>query len=74
VPVNVLWTGAVSTEWEDPNNWGNHLVPDEKTNVMIESGLNRYPVINSEAVCRSILVKTGASMLLKSGTSLKVVH
>ncbi|MFT3908626.1 MAG: hypothetical protein QM737_04325 [Ferruginibacter sp.] len=74
VPVNVLWTGAVSTAWEDQNNWGNHLVPDDKTNVLIESGLARYPIISSNAICRSILVKTGASVLVRNGFSFKVMH
>ncbi|MFT3908627.1 MAG: hypothetical protein QM737_04330 [Ferruginibacter sp.] len=74
VPVNVLWTGAVSTAWEDQNNWGNHLVPDDKTNVLIESGLARYPIISSNAVCRSILVKTGSTVLVRTGFSFKVMH
>ncbi len=67
------WTGAVSTAWEDPLNWRSHLVPDINTNVIINTGAPRYPLINSDAVCRSITIKTGASVLVKTGFTLHVI-
>ncbi len=73
-PSTNLWTGAVSSAWEDPLNWGNHLVPDENTNVIINTGLPRYPIINSAAVCRTMQVKTGTTVLVKDGFTLKVTH
>lgn len=73
-PVTNLWTGAVSTAWEDPLNWSNNIVPDENTNVIINTGLPRYPVINSNAVCRTIDSKTGTTVLVKTGFTLKVMH
>ncbi|MEO8768895.1 MAG: hypothetical protein ABI402_02380 [Ferruginibacter sp.] len=73
-PTTNLWTGAVSTAWEDPFNWGNHIIPDENTNVLINDGLPRYPIINSNAVCRSMQTKTGTNILVKNGFTLRVMH
>ena len=73
-PTTNLWTGAVSTAWEDLLNWGNHLVPDENTNVIINTGLPRYPIINSNAVCKSLVARTGVNVLVKNGFTLKVTH
>lgn len=73
-PVPVTWTGAVSNAWEDPLNWSNAKLPDANTDVIINSGAPNFPVVNSNAVCRSINVETGASVLVKTGFSIKVIH
>ena len=75
-PVPVSWTGTVSTAWEDPLNWSNNAVPDENVNITIATGTihNYFPVINSNAICRSITVKTGATVTVKTGFALKVIH
>ena len=73
-PVPVTWTGSVSTSWEDPANWSNGKVPDENTDVTINTGLSRYPVVNSNANCRSLDAKPTTSVLIKTGYTLKVIH
>ncbi|MEP7165684.1 MAG: hypothetical protein ABI741_13375 [Ferruginibacter sp.] len=74
-PVPVLWTGIVSTAWEDPANWSNGKVPDENTDVSINTGVPNYPVVNNfNATCRSLNVKTGVSVLVKTGYTLTVIH
>jgi len=73
-PVPVIWTGTVSNAWEDPLNWSNSKLPDANTDVIINSGVPNFPVVNSNAVCRSINVRTGASVLVKTGFSIKVIH
>ena len=73
-PVPVTWTGAVSKAWEDPLNWSNAAVPDANTNVTINNGMPRYPEVNSNAVCRSLDVKTGASITVKTGFAIKILH
>ncbi|MEO6668119.1 MAG: hypothetical protein ABIN36_01500 [Ferruginibacter sp.] len=73
-PVPNLWTGAVSTAWENPLNWANHLVPDANMSVIINSGLARYPIISSNAVCFSLEAKPGVNVLVKSEFMLRVMH
>ena len=73
-PVPVLWTGAVSTAWEDPLNWSNGKVPDDNTDVTINTGLPRYPVVNSNANCRSLNAKPTTTVLVKTGYTLKVIY
>lgn len=73
-PLPVIWTGAVSTAWEDPLNWNSGAVPDGNSNVTINSGVPRYPVVNSNAICRSLKIQPGATFLVKTGFNLKVLH
>ncbi len=72
-PTTTLWTGAVSTAWEDPMNWSNGLVPDINTVVTIPSVVPRYPEVSSNAACYRISVMPSASVLVKTGFKLKVV-
>lgn len=43
-----LWTGAVSTDWFDTDNWDNLTLPTTLTDVIIPSGLANMPVINAQ--------------------------
>ncbi|MEP7165274.1 MAG: C25 family cysteine peptidase [Ferruginibacter sp.] len=67
-----LWAGSVSTAWEDPGNWECGILPDANTDVIIKSGVANYPVINSNAVCRSLSATTQTSILIKSGFKLLI--
>lgn len=73
-PLPVVWTGAVSTAWEDPLNWSSAAVPDGNSNVTINTGVPNYPVVNSNAVCRSLKIQPGATFLVKTGFKLQVLH
>ncbi|MEO6489591.1 MAG: M12 family metallo-peptidase [Ferruginibacter sp.] len=66
------WTGAVSTAWEDPANWGCGLIPDETTDVTVSSGLIRYPEINSGAVCRRLIQDPVSSVSVRDGFTLMI--
>ena len=67
-----MWTGAVSTEWSDWDNW-THGVPGECTNVLIPStdslittnGIH-YPILEAGKalyVCNGIYLKPGAEVI-----------
>ncbi|MET0636681.1 MAG: T9SS type A sorting domain-containing protein [Chitinophagaceae bacterium] len=62
--VNGSWTGTVSTEWSDPDNWSTGLVPTLTTPAMvvIPAGTPFEPVIDAAAYANSITVKTGANL------------
>ncbi|MEO7308954.1 MAG: FG-GAP-like repeat-containing protein [Chitinophagaceae bacterium] len=65
------WTGAASSAWEDPGNWTCGAVPDANSDVVITSGT---VVLNSNATCRTITVKPGATFTIGSGFTLTVTH
>ncbi len=59
-----VWTGAVSRAWENPANWSCGSVPDAFTDVKITGGMKYFPIISSNAVCRSLKEESGARLLL----------
>ncbi len=74
---SVKWTGSVSTDWNTAGNWTylkgaaktpTPLVPRATDDVLIPSGVSRYPVINGNASMRSITTQPGASLTIQSGT------
>lgn len=64
------WTGAYSTSWENPLNWGCGILPDANTDVTIEGNVPRHPQLNSNGFCRSLLLLPGATMLCGTGAGL----
>ena len=73
-PIQVTWTGAISTAWEDAGNWSNGVIPDSNTDVTINTGVPNYPIVNSIAICRKLNVKPGSTVTVKSGFEIKVIH
>lgn len=70
---NRRWTGAVSTDWEDPDNWKNACLPAAGDVVYI-SDMNNDPVIFSgtSAFAQSVTLYAGAALTIESGGSLTV--
>ncbi|MEO7310536.1 MAG: family 10 glycosylhydrolase [Chitinophagaceae bacterium] len=68
----VTWTGTVDTAWENVANWSCGILPDENTDVYINSGLTNYPNINSNASCRRLKAITNTSVTIKPGFNLDV--
>ena len=58
------WTGAVSNEWTNDDNWTD-LQPDICTHVVIPDPGNGifYPVISAPAACKSITFEPGGGVL-----------
>jgi len=59
-----LWTGAVSTDWDTPENWSDYAVPNDATNVSIPAGTPNDPVINTgvSAYCNNMFLQSGATL------------
>ncbi|MBN1339796.1 MAG: hypothetical protein JXA03_10765, partial [Bacteroidales bacterium] len=64
VPANAdgIWSGAVSTDWHNSNNWMDSQVPDADQDVTIIAGRPRYPVVTGTAECRSLTIEPGGSL------------
>ena len=65
------WIGAVSTEWENAQNWSCGSLPDRNTDVIINAG---SVVLNSEQFVRSIAVSKSASFNANASGKLHVMH
>ncbi len=65
------WTGAVSTAWENPQNWSCGSVPDANTDVYITSGT---VVLSSSTTINTIAVSPGVSFTVTTGNTLTVLH
>jgi hypothetical protein len=69
-----IWTGAVSSDWHDPNNWGCNTLPDSTTNIKIPDGSGNLPIINTigTAFCHDLIVVPNASLILQSAGDLSI--
>lgn len=62
-----VWTGNVSNTWPDPNNWECGVAPASSSNVLIPSGLVRYPIIFIDVEIKKLTVQPGATLTLTAG-------
>jgi len=65
----VVWTGNISDNWDEPANWSNTVVPGQNTNVNIPpapAGGN-FPLIQSEtmATCGNLTIAAGAELRIR---------
>jgi hypothetical protein len=67
---SVIWTGNVSTEWDNSGNWDSGTIPDGTIKVIIPSDPvsdpNRFPVINNAVNCYNINIGPGAVVTVQS--------
>ncbi|MCC6385119.1 MAG: T9SS type A sorting domain-containing protein [Bacteroidia bacterium] len=69
----VVWTGNVSTDWFNMNNWGGCQIPDCERNAMIPSFPANQPVIGAAgAACLNVDINPGASLVINSSYELQV--
>jgi hypothetical protein len=67
-----FWTGATSTAWENAGNWNCGSVPDGNTDVYINAGKPRYPLVNSIRAARSVNLQYGTSVQVAAGQQLTI--
>ena len=61
--VSGLWTGNVSSNWGDINNWSSYFLPDANTDVTIPNNRPHYPVISgTDRSCHSLVISNDASL------------
>ncbi|GAB4331192.1 MAG: hypothetical protein Kow00127_23200 [Bacteroidales bacterium] len=67
------WTGVINTDWNNPGNWSDGIVPGVATNVEIGAGAPNYPVINSNSECKSLTIHDGGRITVVAGGNLTVL-
>lgn len=65
-PTDNVWTGSVSTVWQNGANWCSGAVPTGITNVTIPSGTPFSPVLNYSPAVNNIIIQTGATVGLST--------
>jgi len=51
-----LWTGIVSSDWHNPENWDDLSVPSYQTDVLIPEAAPHMPAVSAEANCKNLTV------------------
>lgn len=69
---SAYWNGSVSTAWENPLNWNCGNIPDANTDVFVNYGVTRFPVLNSSTVCRSLRANRGTIINITPAAILKL--
>ena len=64
-----IWTGAVSTDWNDPDNWTCSLLPDIYTATQIPDVSNK-PVLSAGAtgMVDNLTIEAGSSLVISDNT------
>lgn len=66
------WNGSVSIAWENPGNWDCGVLPNINSNVIIRSGLARYPTVSFSFEIKSLYLQPGASVTVSPGVNFKL--
>jgi hypothetical protein len=66
------WTGNVSTDWANANNWCDGILPSSTTDVIITASASNMPAIGSSVSCRNLTVNTGATVTLSGAGTLNI--
>ena len=70
---STTWTGAVSADWTDCQNWSYGRLPSATISAVVPGGLVTYPVLASgTGAVQNLLVASGASLTVATGATLEV--
>lgn len=53
---NGLWLGKTNNHWNNSQNWCNHFVPDNTTDVRVHASSMYYPAIEDTASCHHLMI------------------
>jgi hypothetical protein len=67
-----IWTGSVSSAWENPGNWSCGKIPDQYTEVIIPYG--KTVIINSNPTIQNIKVNATANVTVNTGYKLTILN
>jgi len=68
IAVTNTWNGNNNTAWNNSLNWTPAHVPLLAEDVVIPTGLARYPIVSTTQTCNSVSIASGASLEIGNGT------
>lgn len=66
------WIGIVSTEWDNPNNWGGGVVPGLGDDVIIPPNTPYQPIVNIDTEINSLIMLNGSDIKVEVGKVLTI--
>ncbi|MEO1260792.1 MAG: T9SS type A sorting domain-containing protein [Bacteroidota bacterium] len=67
------WTGAISTDWDDPANWSPTCKPNASNDVNIPVTANSPIILNGiNALAKLLVVQSGAHLTIDDGGTLQI--
>lgn len=67
--VTAVWTGAISSLWNEAGNWNTNQIPTSSVDVLIPAGTSRKPITTvTTAYCRSLTLEGGSWITLSSSS------
>ncbi|MEI6124265.1 MAG: T9SS type A sorting domain-containing protein [Bacteroidota bacterium] len=69
-----LWSGAISDDWINVNNWCGATLPLASTNVEIPTGATVHVTLDpaSPAICNNLNISSGATLIMDADKALSV--
>ncbi len=68
------WTGTLSNDWENPQNWDCNTLPGIYTDVIISGGTPYAPVLNSNTTIQSLMLRANANLTVQPGKILNIFY
>jgi hypothetical protein len=68
----LVWTGSLSNDWFNAENWGGCTIPNCNYNVAIPAAVNMPAITGTTAACNDIDISLGANITLSANAQLKV--
>lgn len=62
------WTGNISTDWANPNNWCNGAVPASSANIDIRASAVNMPVLTSNVTVNNVTLNGSATLSIGNTT------
>lgn len=66
------WTGTISTDWNQPENWSCGVLPDANTDVVVAAGTPFNLEVNINATCRSLRLMPNCIASIASGKTITI--
>jgi hypothetical protein len=66
------WTGAISTDWNNPDNWNPVGVPASGDDILIPAATSRHVSLATNATVQNLTVESGKNLTIQSGVALTV--
>jgi hypothetical protein len=65
-----LWLGKYSSDWNQSANWFTEKIPTAATSLVIPGGTPFYPILQSNGICDSLQILTGAQLTISGELTL----